>query len=120
MKDDVVVHKRKIHKNEPPSEVLYYINKHTLLHPLLKKIRKALIQNGRRSVTLCGTGAAISRACMLALQIQDMIGGEAVCSLETRTGTVEIVDDLTPNDPDKDYETQTRRNSKIEIILSKK
>lgn len=111
------INKRKVHKEIPASEVYFYINKTTSLHALLKKVRKSLIQDAKSKVTLCGMGAAVSKACMLGLQIQDMIGGPTVCLLKTRTGTVEIVDEIVPNDPDQDIESQVRRNSKIEIDL---
>lgn len=109
--------KRKIHKTQPASDHFLYINRGTALHPLLKKVRRQLIQKEGKKVTLCGMGAAITKASILALQIQDMIGGESVCSLLVRTGSVDIVDEVVPNDPDLDITTQVRKNSKIEIDL---
>lgn len=109
--------KRKMHKHIPASETFIYINRSTALHPLLKKVRRQLIQREARLVTLCGMGAAVAKTSSLALLIQDMIGGEAVCALEVRTGTVEVVDELLPEDADAAIVTSTRRNSKIEIDL---
>lgn len=111
------VTKRKIHKKIPASETFFYINRTTALHPLLKKIRKQLIQKEVRLVTLCGMGAAVTKTASLALQIQDMIGGDSVCTTIVRTGTVDIVDEIVPDDPDELISTSTRKNSKIEVDL---
>lgn len=116
-KQNCTVVKRKVHKFETASETFIYISKASALHSTLKKVRKALIQKTLPKITLCGLGAAVTRTCMLALQIQGMLGGPAVCDLCIRTGTVELIDEIVPHDPDKDYETQVRRNSKIEVDL---
>ncbi|CCG83793.1 protein of unknown function [Taphrina deformans PYCC 5710] len=114
---DSTITKRKIHKHIPASETFIYINRNTALHPLLKRVRKQLIQKEKRLVTLCGMGAAVVKASSLALLIQDMIGGDSVCGLIVQTGTVDLVDEIVPDDPDADIIISTRKNSKIEIDL---
>lgn len=135
--------KRAPQKSTAASNTFFYINRNTSLHALLKKVRKQLILNGEKKITLCGLGAAVSKTSLLALQIQDMItppttnhntqdsapnsmGSTSFAGLEkprkqvelcVRTGTVEMMDEIVPDDPDEDIRPQIRRNSKIEIDL---
>ncbi|ORY87710.1 NMT1/THI5 like-domain-containing protein [Protomyces lactucae-debilis] len=135
--------KRGVHKHVVPSPTIHYISRTTQLHSLLKRIREQLITGKERKVTLIGMGAAVERTAFLALKCQDMLtspnitpdapsvptvapteisqvvqrGRKDVIKLVTRTGTVEIVDDLIPHNPNKDASSQVRRNSKIEVDL---
>ncbi|BFZ54822.1 hypothetical protein PYCC9005_001859 [Savitreella phatthalungensis] len=111
------IQKRKAPKAHAGKDDFIYINRHTALHPLVKKVRKLLITQARSRVTLCGMGAAVASTCELALRCQDMLGGEKVCRLEISTGTVDLVDEVVPTDHDADEALQRRRNSKIEIAL---
>jgi hypothetical protein len=138
---NAVLQKRSLHKQAAPSPTLIYVSKTTLLHPLLKRIREQLITGKGRKVTLIGMGGAIERAAFLALKCQDMLTSPNIApdtstlpipltqkanlsrarteniKLVTRVGTVDLVDDLIPDDPDQDNSSQVRRNSRIEIDL---
>lgn len=117
---DKVITKRKVVKAVPASNTFIYITRRTMVGALLKKVRKELIAKDEKKVTLCAMGAAIESTCSLALKIQDAIGGDTVCDLQVRTSTLEVIDNVQPNDPDEFDTIQERRTNKIEIDIVRK
>ncbi len=133
IQDGVTVKKRKIFKGQDLDQSnnanTIFVNKHTLLHPTLKRVRRMFIsqvksdsekgkpttEGRKRTVALRGMGAAISRTCMLGLQICEML--EMGAKMRIDTDTVEIIDDLLPDDVDTDWRTQQRKNSAITITI---
>jgi len=68
--------------------------------------------------TIFGLGAAVQKAMELALKLRRKNLGRV--ELHTTTHTVELVDDLEPNDDTKKATSQTRSNSSVKILAKMK
>ncbi|XP_035760133.1 ribonuclease P protein subunit p20-like, partial [Neolamprologus brichardi] len=81
----------------------------------LARCQKLLEGGGHREICVHGLGLAINRAINIALQLQ--ASSQGALQLAANTSTVELVDDLEPEDPDEAGEpmTRTRNNSAIHI-----
>ncbi|KAK1889941.1 Ribonuclease P protein subunit p20 [Dissostichus eleginoides] len=81
----------------------------------LARCQKLLEGGGHREICVHGLGLAINRAINIALQLQ--ASSQGVLQLAANTSTVELVDDLEPEDPDEagEHLTRTRNNSAIHI-----
>ncbi|XP_062849379.1 ribonuclease P protein subunit p20 [Trichomycterus rosablanca] len=93
-----------------------YINMKTDFKAQLARCQKLLDSGaGHREICIHGLGLAINRAINIALQLQAFSQG--ALQLSANTSTVELVDDLEPEDPDEAGEslTRTRNNSAIHI-----
>ncbi|XP_023685028.1 ribonuclease P protein subunit p20 isoform X1 [Paramormyrops kingsleyae] len=93
-----------------------YVNMKTDFRAQLARCQKLLdaAGSGHREIYIHGLGLAISRAINIALQLQACSQG--ALQLAANTSTVELVDDLEPDDPDEgEVLTRTRNNSAIHI-----
>ncbi|KPP63629.1 hypothetical protein Z043_118092 [Scleropages formosus] len=93
-----------------------YVNMKTDFRAQLARCQKLLDSAGPgpREICIHGLGLAISRAINIALQLQACSQG--ALQLAANTSTVELVDDLEPEDPDEgETLTRTRNNSAIHI-----
>lgn len=92
-----------------------YVNMKTDFRAQLARCQKLLEGGGHREICVHGLGLAINRAINIALQLQ--ASSQGVLQLAANTSTVELVDDLEPEDPDEAGEpmTRTRNNSAIHI-----
>ncbi|XP_041635600.1 ribonuclease P protein subunit p20 [Cheilinus undulatus] len=92
-----------------------YVNMKTDFRAQLARCQKLLESGGHREICVHGLGLAINRAINIALQLQ--ASSQGVLQLAANTSTVELVDDLEPEDPDEAGEpmTRTRNNSAIHI-----
>ncbi|XP_043604535.1 ribonuclease P protein subunit p20-like isoform X2 [Bombus pyrosoma] len=94
-----------------------YITNSTNFKAQLKRCEKHL-NNGSSEVIIHGLGAAVQRACSLALQLQknhyDSI------ELEVKTSTISIIDDFEPVNDTADYEIINRKNSAVHIRVFRK
>ncbi|KAJ3584873.1 hypothetical protein NHX12_013596 [Muraenolepis orangiensis] len=94
-----------------------YVNMKTDFRAQLARCQKLLEGSGggHREICVHGLGLAINRAINIALQLQ--AGSQGALQLAANTSTVELVDDLEPDDPDEAGEpmTRTRNNSAIHI-----
>ncbi|CAL9694383.1 unnamed protein product [Knipowitschia caucasica] len=92
-----------------------YVNMKTDFRAQLARCQKLLEGGGHREICVHGLGLAINRAINIALQLQ--ASSQGALQLATNTSTVELVDDLEPEDPDETGETltRTRNNSAIHI-----
>ncbi|RVE60696.1 hypothetical protein OJAV_G00183530 [Oryzias javanicus] len=92
-----------------------YVNMKTDFRAQLARCQKLLDGGGHREICVHGLGLAINRAINIALQLQ--AGSQGALQLAANTSTVELVDDLEPEDPDESGEpmTRTRNNSAIHI-----
>lgn len=141
------IQKRPTHKSINPSPNYFYITRTSSYFALLKKCKSWLIHSshptinqskhhyqrnnsastttttsashkaglGKDRVTFCAIGAAITKCTTLALQIQTTLG--VTSHLVVSTGTVELVDEVIPEDEDMEEFSRVRRNSKIEVML---
>ncbi|XP_011297675.1 ribonuclease P protein subunit p20 [Fopius arisanus] len=76
-------------------------------------ICEKLLDGGEPEIIIHGLGAAINRACNLALQLKKNSSG--TLDIDTRTSTVHLIDDLEPLKDDVDCEVNSRNNSAIHI-----
>ncbi|KAK6291996.1 ribonuclease P protein subunit p20-like [Coregonus clupeaformis] len=92
-----------------------YVNMKTDFRAQLARCQKLLEGGGHSEICVHGLGLAINRAINIALQLQ--ASSQGALQLAANTSTVELVDDLEPEDPDEAGEpmTRTRNNSAIHI-----
>ncbi|CAL8241526.1 unnamed protein product [Merluccius merluccius] len=100
-----------------------YVNMKTDFRAQLARCQKLLeggggggAGGGHREICVHGLGLAINRAINIALQLQ--ASSQGALQLAANTSTVELVDDLEPDDPDEatgEPLTRTRNNSAIHI-----
>lgn len=90
-----------------------YVNMKTDFKAQLARCQKLL--DAHREICIHGLGLAINRAINIALQLQT--SSQGALQLAANTSTVELIDDLEPDDPDEAGEplTRTRNNSAIHI-----
>lgn len=90
-----------------------YVNMKTDFKAQLARCQKLLDAHGE--ICIHGLGLAINRAINIALQLQT--SSQGALQLSANTSTVELIDDLDPEDPDEAGEplTRTRNNSAIHI-----
>ena len=69
----------------------------------------------KKTVKIHGLGRMLPRAIDLALAVQHRMGSKVQCRVTTET--VEVVDDLEPEDPEEDVATQTRSKSAVHITI---
>ncbi|CAG8528850.1 13060_t:CDS:2 [Acaulospora colombiana] len=93
-----------------------YVSRKSNFRGQLFRAKKLLLQDGQPSITIHGLGAAIQKSIDLVLTLSDLMQNQIV--YKATTGTVELVDDIIPEDDDKDLETQTRNNSSVRIQVS--
>ncbi|XP_015513317.1 ribonuclease P protein subunit p20 isoform X1 [Neodiprion pinetum] len=96
----------------PKSDKDFYITNKTNFKAQLNKCEK-LLDSGEQEIVIHALGAAVSRACNLALQLKENHHGTV--DLDINTSTVDITDDFEPITDDADYEVNQRQNSAIHI-----
>ncbi|KAF3428865.1 hypothetical protein E2986_08745 [Frieseomelitta varia] len=94
-----------------------YVTNNTNFKAQLRICEKDL-SNGASEVIIHGLGAAIERACRLALQLKE--NHYNTVELDIKTSTVPIIDDLEPVDDNGDYVTINRNNSAVHIRVFRK
>ncbi|XP_031827060.1 ribonuclease P protein subunit p20 [Nomia melanderi] len=82
------------------------------------KICEKLLNDGDCEVIIHGLGAAVRRACNLALQLKEIHYGGI--EFDIKTSTIPIIDDFEPIHDSADYETINRNNSAIHIRVFRK
>ncbi|KZC08716.1 PREDICTED: ribonuclease P protein subunit p20 [Dufourea novaeangliae] len=82
------------------------------------KICEKLFNNGAGEVIIHGLGAAVHRACSLALQLKEI--HYSGIDFDIKTSTTPIIDDFEPLQDNADYETINRNNSAIHIRVFRK
>lgn len=94
-----------------------YVTKKTNFKAQLNNCEK-LFNNGASEIVIHGLGAAIDRACNLALQLKEI--HHNTLELDIKTSTAELIDDFEPLNDNHDYEINVRRNSAIHIRVFRK
>ncbi|MBN3318062.1 POP7 protein, partial [Atractosteus spatula] len=91
-----------------------YVNMKTDFRAQLARCQKLLEGGGQREICVHGLGLAINRAINIALQLQ--AASQGALQIAANTSTVELVDDLEPEDEEGGEPlTRTRNNSAIHI-----
>ena len=98
------------------SGLCIYLSRQSSLSNIAQRIEKALEdgKNSRNGVVVRAMGAAIEKAVCLALELQ-----RRKYVIGILTGTAEVVDDVIPDDNDMELDSQTRRQSTIELRIQK-
>ncbi|RIA86349.1 hypothetical protein C1645_829398 [Glomus cerebriforme] len=95
-----------------------YVSRKSNFKGQLFRAKKLLMEDGHPSITIHGLGAAIQKSINLVLALNDLTHNQII--YKTTTSTVQLVDDIIPDDDDKDLESQTRQNSAVHIQVSLK
>ncbi|GAB6026044.1 ribonucleases P/MRP protein subunit pop7 [Chamberlinius hualienensis] len=98
----------------PCRPVDVYITRKTPFVAQLKRCKK-LLDSGHERIYLHGLGAAVHRAIHLALQLKEHYYGSV--DLEVTTDTVNLVDDVIPEQDDLEPKSQSRCNSAVHITV---
>ncbi|RGB25871.1 hypothetical protein C1646_722641 [Rhizophagus diaphanus] len=116
------IQKKNIRKRMPqhpatiPTDI--YVSRKSNFKGQLFRAKKLLMEDGHPSITIHGLGAAIQRSINLVLALNDLTHNQII--YKTTTSTVQLVDDIIPDDDDKDLESQIRQNSAVHIQVSLK
>ncbi|KAI8086842.1 uncharacterized protein B0P05DRAFT_13025 [Gilbertella persicaria] len=108
-----------IHKRAPqrpatvPTDI--YVSNKTKTAAIIKRVTRLMLKENHQHVTLHGLGAMVIRASSMALAVQQALENQVL--LKPKTETVQLIDDIIPEDMDKDLETQKRANSVIHIQI---
>ncbi|KAL0143866.1 hypothetical protein V8B55DRAFT_1481290 [Mucor lusitanicus] len=125
--DEIMLEKRapvegSIHKRTPqrpasvPTDI--YISTKSKRSAIVKRVRRLMLKENHKSVVIHGLGAMVIRATSMALAAQEALENQV--TLKPTTETIALIDDIIPDDMDKDLETQKRHNSIIHITLEAK
>lgn len=106
--------KKRLPPRLPREKNEVYANKKSSFQAQLSRCEK-LLQSGENEIIIHGLGAAVVVAVNLALQLRDRF--HQTVDLDVRTDTVDIVDDLEPQDDETEPATSTRQNSAIHIRI---
>ncbi|GBC10524.1 hypothetical protein RclHR1_00970025 [Rhizophagus clarus] len=119
---ETIIQKKNIRKRMPqrpatiPTDI--YVSRKSNFKGQLFRAKKLLMENGYPSITIHGLGAAIQKSINLVLALNDLTHNQII--YKTTTSTVQLVDDIIPDDDDKDLESQIRQNSAVHIQVSLK
>lgn len=114
---DYIVRKRQPFGAQRKRDNHVFVTNKTNYKAQLRKCEK-LLNNDASEVIIHALGAAIHRACCLALHAKEIHYGSV--ELDIKTSTVSLFDDFEPLNDDADYETITRNNSAVHIRLFRK
>ncbi|CAO3650053.1 unnamed protein product [Cunninghamella blakesleeana] len=122
MKDKIT--KRKaiegtIHKRVPQrpaaSKSEIYISQKSKPNVIVKRIKQLMVNEKFNTIHLHGMGAVTAHTILIAQCTKKALNNEV--NIIPTTGTVTLIDDIIPEDMDKDIETQQRNNSVIHIKI---
>ncbi|XP_046571185.1 ribonuclease P protein subunit p20-like [Haliotis rubra] len=88
-----------------------YVTRKTDFQAQMKRCQNIL--DSGNEVYIHGLGAAVNRAINLALQLK--ANGRGTIDVSCRTSTVELTDDLEPNNDETEADTSLRNNSAVHI-----
>ncbi|EDO47971.1 predicted protein, partial [Nematostella vectensis] len=89
-----------------------YVNRRSDFAGQLERCQK-LLDSSHQEVWIHGLGAAINRAINLSLQLKQR--GMGSVEVSPKTSSVQLVDDLEPENDEDERHTRTRTNSAIHI-----
>ncbi|KAF9099153.1 ribonucleases P/MRP protein subunit pop7 [Mortierella sp. AD031] len=113
-KDEATLRKRTpLRPQTLPTDI--YVTATSSYKGQLTRAKKLLVEDGRPFIVLHAMGAAIERAIGLAMGISTACSGQVRCHTETMT--VDLIDDVIPVDTEKDFDTNTRQNSAVNIRI---
>ena len=107
--------RKRLPKRMPKRKNDVYVNRKTDFKAQFGRCLKMLEEERQTEIYIHGLGAAVNRAMTLALRLSEHFHGSIGTAVNT--STVELVDDLEPQQDEQEQETQQRNNSAIHIKL---
>ncbi|XP_071451809.1 ribonuclease P protein subunit p20-like [Hetaerina americana] len=104
--------KKRLPPRLPRKKNEIYATKKSPFKAQLSRCEK-LLQEGETEIIIHGLGTAVVVAVNLALQLRDLF--HQTLDLDVHTDTVDIIDDLEPQDDETEPATNTRQNSAVHI-----
>ncbi|KAL7751823.1 hypothetical protein RI367_002823 [Sorochytrium milnesiophthora] len=95
-----------------------YVTIKTPMKAYIKRAKKLLDEDKISQVVLHGIGKCITKTVQLAVALQSESLGEY--TLDTTTGTVDLVDTIEYDDQDLDIEQDVRQTSSIRIVVKRR
>ncbi|EIM90257.1 uncharacterized protein STEHIDRAFT_27362, partial [Stereum hirsutum FP-91666 SS1] len=95
------------------------ITRKTSLGAYLRRCKDIVLKDGYKSLHLSALGAAIPHLMTLAVSLSAVLPYAAdEIHIETLTGTVEVQDELIPDDEDEDISYRTRGKSSVSVVIT--
>ncbi|KAN0127576.1 hypothetical protein V8E53_014664, partial [Lactarius tabidus] len=94
------------------------ITRRTQLGAYLRRCKDLALKDGYKSLHLSALGAAIPHLCMLVASLPDILPFPAEdIRTEVLTGTVDMQDEIVPDDEDEDINYRTRAKSSLSVVV---
>ncbi|KAH9935803.1 hypothetical protein B0H21DRAFT_699202 [Amylocystis lapponica] len=94
------------------------ITRKTQLGAYLRRCKDVILKDGYKTLHLSAMGAAIPHLMLLALSLPPILPfAQDEVHTEILTGTVEVQDEVIPDDEDEDITYQTRGKSTVSVII---
>ncbi|EPQ58649.1 hypothetical protein GLOTRDRAFT_127139 [Gloeophyllum trabeum ATCC 11539] len=94
------------------------ISRKTPLAAYLRRCKDIILKDGYKSLHLSAMGAAIPHLLLLSTSLPSILPfSPDEIHTEVRTGTVEVQDELIPEDEDEDISYRTRGKSSLSIVI---
>ncbi|KAH8991098.1 hypothetical protein EDB86DRAFT_2806885 [Lactarius hatsudake] len=94
------------------------ITRKTNLGAYLRRCKDVVLKDGYKSLHLSALGAAIPHLCTLAASLPEILPFPAEeIRTEVLTGTVDVQDELVPDDEDEDISYRTRAKSSLSVVV---
>ncbi|KAI0345075.1 hypothetical protein BDW22DRAFT_1305425, partial [Trametopsis cervina] len=94
------------------------VTRKTPLGMYLRRCKDAVLKDGHKTLHLSAMGAAIPHMLQLALSLPDILPYSAEeIQTEVLTGTVEVHDEVIPDDEDEDISLRTRGKSSVSVVI---
>ncbi|KAI0253807.1 hypothetical protein BJV78DRAFT_1280573 [Lactifluus subvellereus] len=94
------------------------ITRKTKLGPYLRRCKDIILKDGYKSLHLSALGAAIPHLCTLVASLPEILPFSAdEIRTEILTGTVDVQDELLPDDEDEEITYRTRAKSSLSVVI---
>ncbi len=104
--------RKRLPRRLPKRKTDIYVNRKTNFKGQLARCQR-MLDSGTKEVYIHGLGAAINRAINLSLQLKAR--GSGSLEVSANTSTVELIDDLEPDNDNTEPDIQIRSNSAVHI-----
>ncbi|KAI0047027.1 hypothetical protein FA95DRAFT_1541713 [Auriscalpium vulgare] len=95
------------------------VTRKTPLGSYLRRCKDVILKDGYKTLHLNALGAAIPHLTLLAVSLPPILPfGQDEIRTEIRTGTVEVMDELIPEDEDEDISYRTRGKSSMSVVIT--
>ncbi|KAI0093797.1 hypothetical protein BDY19DRAFT_275486 [Irpex rosettiformis] len=95
------------------------ITRKTPLGMYLRRCKDVVLKDGHKTLHLNAMGAAIPHLLQLALSLPEILPySEDEIKTEVQTGTVQVQDEVIPDDEDEDISIRTRGKSTLSVVIT--